>query len=145
MRSGTESVPLISAFGAAVDALPDIKEQLEKQRELFCYAAAKLKESGVALVNSPEDALPYILNISVPGFRSETLLHYLEERGIYVSSGSACSKGRGSYVLRAFGIDDRRADSALRISFSRYNTKEDVDSLVEGLLSATKTLRRSYK
>lgn len=145
MRSGTESVPLISALGAAVDALPDLKSQLIKQRELYDYTKEILLKSGIAQINSPGDGLPYILNISVPGYRSETLLHFLEERGIYVSSGSACSKGKGSYVLGEYGLSQKAIDSALRISFSRFNTKADADELAAALTAAVKSLRRSYK
>ena len=143
MRSGTESVPLISAFGAAVEELPDINKQLNDMQSLCDYAKNVLIKTGVVTVNSKEDSLPYILNISVPGFRSETLLHFLESKGIFVSSGSACSKGKGSYVLSEFGLKQSLVDSALRISFSRYNTKADADELTAALLLATKSLRRS--
>ena len=77
------------------------------------------------------------------GYRSETLLHFLENDGIYVSSGSACSKGVGSYVLISCGLSKSRVDSALRISFNRYNTKEDIDRLCESLLKATAKLRKA--
>ena len=143
MRSGTESVPLISAFGAAVEELPDINKQLNDMQSLCDYAKNVLIKTGVVTVNSKEGSLPYILNISVPGFRSETLLHFLESKGIFVSSGSACSKGKGSYVLSELGLKQSLVDSALRISFSRYNTKADVDELAAALLLATKSLRRS--
>ena len=143
MRSGTESVPLISALGAAVLALPDIKKQLAITKELSDYTRKILEKSGFVTINSKEDALPYILNISVKGYRSETLLHFLESKNIFVSSGSACSKGKGSYVLSEFGLAENEIDSALRISFSRYNTKEDADKLLDALTEAVNTLRRS--
>ena len=144
-RSGTESVPLISALSAATEALPPLEAQLKKQKELWDYAVKKLTENGLCAVNSPADALPYILNVSVLGFKSETLLHFLEERNIFVSSGSACAKGKGSYVLDEMGLERARIDSALRISFSRFSAKEDIDRLTEALTEATKTLRRAYK
>ncbi len=143
MRSGTENVPFISALGAAVKALPDIKKQLEKTKELSDYTREILIKSGFVKINSKTDALPYILNISVPGYRSETLLHFLESRDIFVSSGSACSKGKGSYVLSEFGLSKDMVDSALRISFSRFNTKDDADKLLLALKEAVNTLRRS--
>lgn len=143
LRSGTESVPLISAFEGAVLSLPEIKTAFSKQSELKAYALEKIKESGFIKINSPENALPYILNISVVGFRSETLLHFLEAKGIYVSSGSACAKGELSYVLSALGLNKAEIDSALRISFSYYNTKEDIDELLTALKTATEKLRRS--
>ena len=89
--------------------------------------------------------MPYLLNISVPGYRSETLLHFLDSRGIYVSSGSACAKGQGSYVLREMGLPHDRVDSALRLSFCRDNTKEEIDRLCAALCEATKTLRKANR
>lgn len=145
MRSGTESVPLIAGLGAAIRALPDLNTQLKKQSELLNYTKDVLKQNGIGVINSPDDALPYILNISVEGYKSETLLHFLEADGIYVSSGSACSKGKGSYVLSEMGLPQKRADSSLRISFSRFNTKEDSDKLAESLKKAVNKLRRSDK
>ncbi len=145
IRPGTESVPLICALGGALDALANFEKRLPLQKELWTYTKdLLLKENGV-IINSGEDSLPYILNISLPGFRSETLLHFLDAEGIFVSSGSACSKGKGSYVLKACGVSDINADSALRISFSRYSKKEDADKLSEALKSAAQRLRRSVK
>ena len=83
--------------------------------------------------NSPEDALPYIVNFSVGAVRAETMLHFLAARGVYVSSGSACSKGKQSPVLEAMGLPRERIQAALRVSFSHLNTLEDVDALVEGV------------
>ncbi len=143
MRSGTESVPLISGLFGAIEELPDIKTQLEKMRELRDYTQKRLAEELPIAVNSPEDALPYILNISLPGYRSETLLHFLEAQGVYVSSGSACAKGKGSFVLNEMGLCRERIDSALRISFSRYNTKDDAEKLVSALKSAADKLRKA--
>ena len=143
MRSGTEAVPLIYGFKGAIDSIGNLRENLRYQKELCDYAKATLLETGLVEVNSSEEALPNILNISVNGYRSETMLHFLESQGIYVSSGSACAKGEGSYVLREMGIDKKQVDSALRISFSKNNTKEDIDRLVQGILSATQKLRRS--
>ncbi len=142
MRSGTENVPLIAGFGAAVEQLPDIKAQLEKQQQLCCYAKEKLTAMGL-IINSGENALPYVLNVSAVGYKSETLLHFLENDGIFVSSGSACSKGKGSYVLSEMGLDRKIADSSIRISFSRYNDKEDVDLLCDSLKRATATIRKA--
>lgn len=143
MRSGTESVPLIYGLGGAIDSLGNINENLKAQKELWNYAKETLLDTGFITINSPYEALPYILNVSVEGYRSETLLHFLEAQGVYVSSGSACAKGEGSYVLREMGLDKKRVDSALRISFSRDNTKADVDALKDALISATQKLRRS--
>jgi cysteine desulfurase len=127
---------LIAAFGAAVKALPQAEKTLKYVTELKNYCVEKLKGFENTAVNSPENGLCYILNFSFMGYRSETLLHHLEKYGICVSSGSACSKGKGSYVLREMGLPQNRVDSALRISFGRDNTKEDIDALISGLESA---------
>ena len=82
-----------------------------------------LADMPEVVINSPENGCPHILNISVPGIPSEIMLHALEEKGIYVSSGSACSKGALSGVLAAFHLPQERIRSALRISFS-YETDE---------------------
>lgn len=143
MRSGTESVPLISGLKGAVDDLGDVNKNLENTRRLWQYTKDILLETGLVSINSSDDVLPYILNISVTGYRSETLLHFLESRGVYVSSGSACAKGAGSYVLGEMGLSKNRTDSALRISFSRFNTTVDAEKLKDALVAATQKLRRA--
>ncbi len=140
-RPGTESSPLIAAFGAAV-AEADITKTTEYIRELNTYAVSKLSELDGVSINSPTDALPYIINISVEGIRSETILHHLESFGVYVSSSSACAKGKRSYVLAAMGLTDSRVDSSIRISFSKYNTRDDIDALISGLESGIRSLQR---
>lgn len=145
MRSGTEAVPVVFGLKGAVDSLGSINENLKNSKELWNYAKQTLLNTGFVTINSSDEVLPYILNISVEGYRSETLLHFLEADGIYVSSGSACAKGEGSYVLREMGLPRNRVDSALRISFSRDNTKEDIDALKDALILATQKLRRSIK
>lgn len=142
LRSGTESVPLIAGLGGAIKEL-NISEANKHIENLYNYAIEKLSNLGDVVINSPtQTRLPYILNISVNGFRSETLLHFLESKKIYVSSGSACSKGKGSHVLTEMGLSQDRTDSALRISFSKFNKMQDIDALYEALVLATKTLRR---
>ncbi len=143
MRSGTESVPLISGLKGAVDDLGDVNKNLENTSKLWQYTKDILLETGLVSINSSDDVLPYILNISVTGYRSETLLHFLESRGVYVSSGSACAKGAGSYVLGEMGLSKNRTDSALRISFSRFNTTADAEKLKDALVAATQKLRRA--
>jgi cysteine desulfurase len=83
-----------------------------------------------------------VIHLSVPGVRSETMLHFLAEREIYVSSGSACSKGKKSPVLTAMGLPDEDIDSALRISLGYTNTEEDIDAFVQALKLAADTLAR---
>lgn len=143
LRSGTEPLPLIMGFAGAVKELEKPKDGLIRQQELFDYTKKLMLQTEGVVINSPDGCLPYILNISLPGYRSEVLLHFLESRGVYVSSGSACAKGHGSYVLTEMGLDRRLADSALRISFSRYNGKEDADRLYAALLDAKKQIRKA--
>ena len=141
IRSGTEATPLIAGFGAAVNAIDH--STIEHIQNLNAYLRDKLSDVEGIIVNSDYNSSPYILNISVLGYRSETLLHFLEARDIYVSSGSACAKGKGSHVLGAMGLDRKRIDSALRISFSKDNTKEDIDTFCDALKLAKKILRSS--
>lgn len=143
IRPGTEPTPAIAGFLGALEELPDPLTQLEKMTALRDYAKEKLEDTGRTVLHTSADSLPYILNFSVPGLRSEILLHYLEGENIFVSSGSACAKGKGSYVLRAQGVSDQLADSAIRVSFSRYNTKEDAERLATAVAAAAGRLRRT--
>ena len=144
MRSGTESVPLISAFGAAVRAqLQTIPTAWSNAEELNNRLRKKLAALDYITINSnAEDQCPFILNFSVKGIRSEIMLHFLESKNIYVSSGSACSKGGHSSVLTAMGIPDKVADSAIRVSFSRMSSCGEVEALAtalqEGYMSLAK-------
>lgn len=141
LRSGTEATPLIAGFGAAVKTIDhSINEHI---KNLNNYLREKLSCIDGVIINSHCDASPYILNISVLGYRSETLLHFMEARDIYVSSGSACAKGKGSHVLGSMGLDRKRIDGALRISFSKNNTREDIDAFCDALILAKKILRSS--
>lgn len=143
LRSGTESVPLISGLRGAVSELR-VKETLQSVKELHDYAVAEFSKTGIVKINSPEHChLPFVLNVSIPGYRSENMLHYLEAKGICVSSGSACSKGRGSHVLNEMGLDRKTVDSALRISFSRYNKRSDIDELCAAITEIPQKLRKS--
>lgn len=141
IRPGTEAMPAIAGFAAAARALPDPQRELEHIRMLRDYMIEKLTELDEIVVNSPPDALPYVTNISVLGIKSEPMLNFLSERGICVSSGSACSKGKKSHVLMQMGLDRRRLDSPLRISFSRYTTIQEVDALIQGIAEGKKVIR----
>jgi cysteine desulfurase len=90
----------------------------------------------------PLGGVPYIIHLSVPGYKSETLLHFLAQKEVYVSSGSACSKGAKSPVLTAMGLPVEEIDSALRVSLCRDNTIEDMDRFADGLLEAVEKLAR---
>lgn len=141
LRPGTESAPLIAAFGEAVKEA-DITANMTAVRELNAYALKKLSAVDGVTLNSPDTALPYIINFSVAGIRSETMLHHLEQYGVYVSSSSACAKGKRSYVLAAMGLSDDRIDSSMRVSFSKHSTKDDVDALIEGVTNGIAHLQR---
>ena len=141
LRPGTESAPLIAAFGEAVREA-DIAGNLNRIKALNAYALERLTAIGGVMINSPADALPYIINLSVEGIRSETMLHHLERFGVYVSSSSACAKGKPSYVLTAMGLGRDRVDSSIRVSFSKLNTEEDIDALCEGLKSGIVDLQK---
>ena len=143
LRPGTEALPLIAAFGKAAEiskaSLPEFRRKME---ELQSRLLEGIKDEPGILLNSKEGALPAIVNVSVPGIRSEIMLHFLESRGIYVSSGSACAQGAKSHVLEAMGYPAERVDSALRISFGRENTPEDVDELLRAVKDAMRELCR---
>ncbi len=142
LRSGTEATPAIAGLLGALQEL-DITKQTKHITELNLAARQKLSCIDGVVINSPQNALPHILNISITGYRSETLLHFLESKGIYVSSGSACSKGQQSHVLTSMKLDKKIADSALRISFCRYNTLQDIDALATAINEIFGKLRRA--
>lgn len=142
LRSGTESVPLIAGLNGALSEL-NISSAYDTVSKLYAYALEKLNRIDGIVINSPsKDILPYILNFSVLGYRSETMLHFLESKNIYVSSGSACSKGKGSYVLYELGLDKSIIDSSLRISFSENNTTDDIDALCDAIKEIQATLKK---
>lgn len=140
-RSGTESVPLICGFGAAVERYSsDISERFERVKGLQKYLFASCgKCEGIHII-SDEDCSPYVNSIAVEGLKSEVLLHFLEERSVYVSSGSACSKGKKSSVIKEFGVPEKYRDCVLRISFSSDSTCQEIDTLMEFVKIAQKTL-----
>lgn len=147
LRSGTESVPLIAAFGAAIDALEDVAAHARQVETLRRHCVERIRADetlgSLAVIHSTDFSLPYLLSLSLPGFRSETMLHFLEQRGVYVSAGSACAKGKRSAVLAAQGLTNREIDSALRISFSRFSTEEDISQLVDALREGVARLARA--
>ena len=141
IRPGTESVPLIAGFAEAVK----LDSAYDYILELRDYCIERLENIDEVVINSTEASIPYIINFSVPGIRSETMLHFLASKNIFVSSGSACARGKVSHVLQNMGLPKERIDSAIRISFSRYNTREDVDLFLSALNQGIKTLARSRK
>lgn len=140
--SGTEAIPAIVGFGAAVKSLPNITQELADIKSIRDYFVREVTKIGGVHINSPENALPYIINLSVLGVPSQTIVNSLSEQGIYVSAGSACKKGHRSEVLTAIGLDGKRIDSAIRISLSRYTTKHDMDEVVKALDKIVMRIRR---
>ena len=135
LRPGTEASPLIAGFKSAVSEIDISKLQRDKIKSLNAYAKAKLSEIDGITFNSSENASAYILNFYVPTFmRSQTILQELSANyNVFVSNGSACAKGKKSHVLTAMGLSDEILDKSIRVSFSRYNSENDVDMLVEAL------------
>ena len=139
-RSGTESVPLICGFVRAVELLePAINERFEYVKSLQSYLFEQCEKNDIH-VNSTADCSPYVNSIAVENLKSEVLLHFLEEKEIYVSSGSACSKGKKSSVLKEFGVNEKYLDSTIRISFCADNTTEEIDKLIAALIEAREKL-----
>ena len=143
LRSGTEALPAWCAFGAAVKALPPLREEEASIRALWEDARQRLSAIPGVVLQSPLEGLPYILNFSCGGVKAETMLHFLEERGIYVSSGSACAKGKPSHVLEAMHLPRAQALSSIRVSFSRENCPEDVVALADAVQEGMETLVRA--
>ena len=148
MRSGTENTPGIVGFGKAAEmGMADFAGRTEAMKK----ARTRLLEGLLAeipdiRINSPQDetASPSVLNVSFLGTRGEVLLHTLEQEGIFVSTGSACSsnkKGR-SHVLTAMGLSDKEIEGAIRFSFSEENTLEEMDYTVEKVKAAVTRFRR---
>lgn len=137
LRPGTENVPLACAFGhSAAKMAAALPQHLAHARELYDYFVNKVGQIPGLCINSPPNGAPYLCNLSMPGYRSEILLHYLAEREIYISSGSACSKGAASHVLGSMGLPRQRIDSALRVSFSKDTTLAQLDAFFSALTRA---------
>lgn len=141
IRSGTEPMPAIAGFYGAVKAL-DVSKSLKEVTALRENLVEKLSSLNDIVINSEGKALPYIVNISLPSLPSEAVLNLLSDMEIYISAGSACSKGHQSPVLTAAGLDKKIIDSSLRISLSRFTTQAQIDYLVSGLETALKVIRR---
>lgn len=143
MRPGTEALPNIAAFGEACRLrLAQMDENDAKVAALCAQLKAGIAARFPWAVYNGKSDIPHVVNLSFPGCKSEVLLRVLEMHDVYVSSGSACAKGKASHVLAAMKLDHARIDSALRISFAPSNTPEDVEALLNALEEGTKRLRR---
>ena len=139
-RAGTEAMPQIAAFGAACQtAREHLQENYERMAALRQLAIDALRRDIPELVVIGGGA-PHILSISLPGWRSEVLMNYMEAREIYVSKSSACKKGGRSHVLEAIGLAPKVIDGAIRIGLSRFTTQEDILALCAALKEARSKL-----
>ena len=140
LRAGTEAMPQIAAFGKACElANASMNDATERMAQLRQYAAGRI------VAEMPEAVIigggaPHILSVSLPGWRSEVLMNFLEARSVFVSRSSACKKGGRSHVLEAMGLPAEVIDGAVRISLSRYTTKDELDELCSALKDAHDTL-----
>ena len=140
-RAGTEAMPQIAAFGAAcalgsAHLAENAARMADCKREIVRRLSAAIPE-----LRFVDTAAPHILSLSLPGYRSEVLMNFLEAREVYVSKSSACKKGGRSHVLEAIGLDARTIDGAIRVGLSRYTTAGDIDALCQGLIDARSSLR----
>lgn len=146
LRSSTENLPAIAGFARAAELICDNLPEITRATGCVKVHMAEriAAEIDGAVFNSPPDGVCSVLNVSFTGVKAEVLLHVLEDKGIYVSSGSACSshkKGR-SHVLEAMGVGVKEIDSALRFSFSSENTVEEADYAIDVLKEQVPVLRR---
>lgn len=142
-RSGTEPMPQIAAFAQACRIrAAHMAEDVAHVAALKAYLIEQVEQRLPWAVWNGQGDVPHVVNLSLPGCKSEVMLRVLESKDVFVSAGSACSKGKESMVLRAMGLDKKRIDSALRISFAPFNTTQDIDALLDGLEAGAKMLRR---
>ena len=136
MHSGTEATPAIFSFGAAALSAMDVRRHSDYVKSLKERFLKGIEDLSCVTVNSPEDAIPYIVNISILGLPSQPTVNFMSSKGICISAGSACKTGHRSPVLTAMGLSPEIIDSAVRISFSRYNTLEEIDILINAVKEA---------
>ena len=136
MHSGTEATPAIFSFGAAAEAASDIKKNYDYVQSLKEQFLQGVQDIPCIKINSPEDAIAYIVNISILGLPSQPTVNFMSDKGIAISAGSACKMGHRSPVLTAMNLPAEVIDSAVRISFSRYNTHEEVELLINAVKEA---------
>ncbi len=147
LRSGTEAVPAIAGMAKAIEMiyanLDRETEQLYQLKEAFVEGIQKIEGVSVNGHLGREGA-PHIVSVSVRGVRSEVLLHALEDKGIYVSAGSACSahKPQPSTTLQAIGLDKELLSSTIRFSFSVFTTREEIDYTLQTMYDIIPMLRR---
>ena len=138
LRSGTEALPAIAGFGEAAKlGKAEMPKAVENMRNLRKFLAERISAEIPETVFIGTGDAPHILSISLPGYKSEVLMNYLDREGICVSKSSACKKGRRSHVLEAMGLEARIIDGAIRISLSKFSTIEECEYFVKNLKSAS--------
>lgn len=147
LRSGTENVPGIAGFGVACDIwskdMNEVRARLIRLKALLISGITRAFPDAVLHSPEGEDSAPHIIHFSFPGFRGETILHSLEKRGVFVSTGSACSshKAKPSPVILAMGRSESEALSSIRFSMSRFTTENDVETTISALEESLKELK----
>ncbi|MCL6627573.1 cysteine desulfurase family protein [Alicyclobacillus shizuokensis] len=146
LRSGTENVLGIAAFSAAVAVMSDgIQAAWEHVSALNQQLVAGLREIPGCELHLPQERSPYIVNVSFPGLKGEVLVHALESKGLFVSTGSACSSKGGhaikSHVLVAMGMSEQAVQGAIRLSLTRWATSEEVARALDVIREQTRWLR----
>lgn len=147
LRSGTENVPGIAGLGKATELMyRDLSEDVAKLYELKRYFTDEVLQIPGVKINGPlyEEGAPHIVSVSFAGVRSEVLLHALEERGVYVSAGSACATNKHtvSATLKSMGVAQEMLDSTIRFSFSIFTTEEELEYTLKCLNEILPMLRR---
>lgn len=149
LRNGTENLPGIAGFAKAAElTMRDLPEKAERMREIQRYFMGELRKMKRVELNTPADCCaPHIVNASFLGIRSEILLHTLEQKEVYVSSGSACASNDKKHkkVLEVMGHDRDRADSSVRFSFSTETTMQEIREATEILREAVEDLQRKLR
>ena len=140
LRSGTEATAQIAAFTAAVRAITADAARLERAAAIKQYTLKRLKAALPGLEVISEGDVPHICAVTLPGYKSEVIVRVLGDRGVCVSSGSACHKGKPSHVFAAMNLPKPWLDGALRLSFSPDSTREEADALVRALKDAADSL-----
>ena len=149
LRSGTENVPGIAGMAKAAEMLYNhLEEDAERLYSLKDYFCEGLRKIPDIRINNPEgmEGAPHIVSLSVARVRSEVLLHALEDKGIYVSAGSACSSNKphtaGSATMKAIKLPEEFLDSTLRFSMSVYTTREELDYTLQVMYDIIPMLRK---
>jgi cysteine desulfurase len=141
LRSGTEPTAQIAAFAAACELGMERREaDIARMQELKAYTLQRIAEEVPQVEPVVLGDAPHILALTMTGYKSEVLVRVLGDRGVCVSAGSACHRGKPSHVYAALPLTRPQRDGVFRVSFSGDSTREDVDALIEGLKYAAQTL-----